>query len=189
MERLCRFARRRPEWVFRHSEPGFCSICQGQIPSALDVHMIKFHLELGQLWRCPVEWCTVWKGSVSDCLGYLQDKHGGSQYVAPWTMPRDLWRTSLRPDASGIAVDARLFHEVGCWLVHKHCVYKDSFPHPALWGGGVLSRPGFGHRPAHAEAYFHPCVGSAPGAGTRIVFSAWHVFTGTDGPPSCIVCQ
>ena len=31
--------------------------------------MINVHLELGQLWRCPVEWCAVWKDSVSDCLG------------------------------------------------------------------------------------------------------------------------
>ena len=55
-------------------------------------------LELGQLWRCPVEWCAVeWCAVVSDCLGHLQDKHGGSQYVAlkniakffpPWTVPR-----------------------------------------------------------------------------------------------------
>ena len=63
----------------RHSGLGFGSVCQEQIASALDVHMINVHLELGQLWRCPVEWCAVWKGSVSDCLRHLQDKHGGSQ--------------------------------------------------------------------------------------------------------------
>ena len=44
--------------------------------------MMNVHLELGQLWRCPVDWCTLWKGSVSDCLGHLQDEHGGSQYMA-----------------------------------------------------------------------------------------------------------
>ena len=76
VERLRRFAHRRPEWAFRHNGPGFCSICQEEIASALDVHMIKFHLELGQLWPCRVEWCTAWKGSVSDCLGHLHDKHG-----------------------------------------------------------------------------------------------------------------
>ena len=145
VERLRRFARRRPEWAFRHNGPGFCSICQEQIVSALDVHMINVHLELEQLWQCPVEWCAAWKGSMSDCLGHLQDKHGGSQYVAlkniakffpPWTVPRDLWMTALRPDVSGIAVDARLFHKAGCRLVHKYLVYKDPFPQPALQGGG-----------------------------------------------------
>ena len=143
-----RFARRRPEWAFRQTEPGFCSICQEYVASALNVHMINFHLELGQLWRCLVEWCTVWKGSMSDCLGHLQDKHGGSQYVALqnvakffplWTVPQDLWHTPLRLDVSVIAVDTRLFHEGGCRLVHKYRVYKDPFPHPVL-RGGVLPR-------------------------------------------------
>ena len=90
-----------------------------------------------------VEWCAVWKGTVSDCLGHLQEKHSGSQYVAlkniakffpPWMVPRDLWQTALRPDVSGIAVDVRLFHESRCRLVHKYWVYKDPFPHPPLRG-------------------------------------------------------
>ena len=140
MDRLRRLVRRRPEWAFQYSQPGFCSVCQEQVASALDVHMMNVHLELEQLWRCPVEWCTVWKGTVSDCLGHLQDKHGGSQYVAlknitkffpPWTVTQDLWQTALRPDVSGIAVDVRLLHEFRCRLV-----YKDPFPHPALPGGG-----------------------------------------------------
>ena len=76
--------------------------------------MMNVDQELGQLWRSPVEWCTVWKGSVSDCLSHLHDKHGGSQYVAlkslgrfftPWTVSRDLWQMVLRPDVLGIAVD------------------------------------------------------------------------------------
>ena len=152
--------------------------CDPVLPSALDVHMIKFHLELGQLWRCPVEWCTVWKGLVSDCLGHMQDKHGGLQYVVlkniakffpPWTVPRDLWRTALRPDVSGIAVNARLFHEAGCRLVHKYASTRTHFPIRHSGGGGgcllgcCLRGPGYGHRPAHAAAHFHPYVGSAPG--------------------------
>ena len=46
----------------------------------LGYHMMGFHLELGQLGRCPVEWFAVWKCSVSDCLGHLNEKHGGSAY-------------------------------------------------------------------------------------------------------------
>ena len=84
------------------------------------------------------------EGSVSDCLEHLHDKHGGSEYFAlknvvkffpPWTVTRDVWQTALRPDVSGIAVDARLFHEAGCRLVHKYRVHKDPFPHPALREG------------------------------------------------------
>ena len=123
VERLRRFTRRRPERAFRHNTPGFCPICQVKIESAVDVHMVNSHLELGQLWRCPVEWCAVWKGSVRDCLSHLNDKHGGStfftlknvaKFFPAWTVTRDIWQTALCPDVSGIAVDARLFHEAGC---------------------------------------------------------------------------
>ena len=84
--------------------------------------MMNAHLELGQLWRCPVEWCTVWKGSVSDCLSHLHEKYGGSQYVAmnnlgkffpPWTVPRDVCQMALHPDVSGVAVDIRLIPSSG----------------------------------------------------------------------------
>ena len=145
MKRLRRGARHRPDRAFRHSAPGVCPICEVKIESALDVPMINSHLELGQLWRCQVEWCAVWKGSVRDCLGHLNDKHGGLTFFAlknvakffpPWTVTRDVWQTALRPDVSGIAEDARLFHEAGCRLVYRYRVYKDPFPHPALRGEG-----------------------------------------------------
>ena len=138
VEHLRRFARHRPEWAFRHNAPGF--------ESALYVHMLGSHLELGQLWRCLVEWCAVWKGFVRDCLGHFNEKHGGSAFFAlknvhkffpPWMFIRDVWQAALCPEVSGIAVDTRLFHDAGCRLVHKYCVYKDPFPHPALREGVI----------------------------------------------------
>ena len=68
--------------------------------------MIACHLELGQLWRCPVTWCAVWKGSGRACLEHLAEKHGGStleiktnvaQFFPPWTVTRDVWLEALRP--------------------------------------------------------------------------------------------
>ena len=47
VERLCRFARRRPEWAFRHNAPGCCPVCRVDIESAMDVHIMGSHLELG----------------------------------------------------------------------------------------------------------------------------------------------
>ena len=141
MEQLRRDCHNRPDWEFRHSQPGYCSLCQEQVATAFVRHMMNVHLE--QLWWCPVEWCTVWKGSLCDCLGHLHEKHGGSQYVAmnnlgkffsPCTVPRDFWQTALRPDVSGMAVDVRLFHESGCRMVHEYRVYRDPFPHQALRG-------------------------------------------------------
>ena len=52
-------------------------------------------------------------------------------------MTRDVWHDALRPDVSGVAVDALLFHEAGSRLVHRYRVYKDPFPHPALRNGVI----------------------------------------------------
>ena len=95
-----------------------------------------------------------------------------AKFFPPWTVTRDVWQMALHPDVSGIAVDARLFHEAGCRLVHRYQVYKDPFPHPSLRGGGgasssvVIRGPGYGHRPAYTATHFHLCVGGAPGPGT-----------------------
>ena len=200
VERLHRFARRRPEWAFRHNAPGFCPICQDEIASALDVHMMISHLELGQLWRCLVEWCAVWKGSVSDCLGHLHDKHGGSEYFAlknmakfppTWMVTRDVWQTTLSPDVSGIAVDARLFNEAGCRLVHKYRAYKDPFPHPALREGVLPRLLSFVSRTMAivqlTQLHISIPRRGRPRARYQSNVFRWYVFTGTVEPPSCIV--
>ena len=77
VERLRRDARNRSDRAFRHSAAGFCVVCDERVDSALDAHMVAFHLELAQLWCCPVDWCAVWKGSVRACLEQLTEKHGG----------------------------------------------------------------------------------------------------------------
>ena len=173
--------------------------------------MMNVPLELGQLWRCPVEWCTVWKGSVSDCLWHLHGKHGGSQYVAvknlgkffppwtvSWTVSRDIWLTAIRPDVSGIAVDVRLFHEAGCHLVHKYRVYKDPFPHQALRGGGgevggqVINRllALVGRAMAIAQlTHHHSCIRGATRRGPRGMFSMWPTFTGDTNQTPIVYCS
>ena len=78
IERLRRDAPKRTDKAFRYSGPGFCGVCDTRIYSALDAHMMAHHLELGQLWRCPVTWCAVWKGSGRVCLEHMAEKHGGS---------------------------------------------------------------------------------------------------------------
>ena len=76
----------------------------------------------------------------------MAEKHGGStleittnvaKFFPPWTVTRDVWLAALRPDVSGVAVDALLFHEAGRRLVHRYRVYKDPFPHPALRDGVI----------------------------------------------------
>ena len=146
VERLRRDAKKRKDRVFRYCGPGYCSVCEERVYTALDSHMIAFHLELAQLWRCPVEWCAVWKGSVHECKEHLAEKHGVSTFVAmenvekfflPWTVTRSVWLNALRPDVSGIAVGTLLFHWAGQRLVHRYRIYRDPFPHPALRDGVV----------------------------------------------------
>ena len=60
-----------------------------------------------------------------------------AKFFPPWTVTRDVWHAALRPDVSGVAVDALLFHEAGHRLVHRYRVYKDPFPHPALRDGVI----------------------------------------------------
>ena len=146
MENLRRQAYQRPEWAYRHAKPGYCPVCKTLSESSLDFHMLCFHLELGQLWHCPVEWCAVCKGSVKECREHFNDKQGESATLdfervsrafPPWTVSREFWQKALRPDVSSIVVDVQLFHEAGSRLVHTYRVYKDPLPHQALrWGGG-----------------------------------------------------
>ena len=124
MEQLHHSCRDRPERAFRQGHPGYCPECKQDVAITLDRHMMNTHLELGQLWRCPVEWCTVWKGSVRDCLDHLREKHGGSQFDAlknlgkffpPWTVPRDFWHAALRPGISGMAVSSSFMIRDADW--------------------------------------------------------------------------
>ena len=138
------FTSRQP--AYRYTGRGYCPVCKAQSDYGLDTHMMCHHLALGQLWRCPVEWCAVWKGSVRECRDHFNDKHSGSETIdfdhvskafPAWTVPRDFWNKALRPEISGIAVDAMLFHESGRKLVHKYRVYRDPLPHPALREGKI----------------------------------------------------
>ena len=169
VERLRRDAPKRADKAFRYGGSGFCGVCDTRIYSALDAHMIAYHLELGQLWRCPVTWCAAWKGSGRACLEHLAEKHGGStldvttkvgKFFTPWTVTREVWHAAPCLDVSGVAVDALLFHEAGCRLVHWYRVYEDPFPHPALRVSG------HGHRPTDSAPDLDPVVRSSSGPGS-----------------------
>ena len=47
VERLRRDARKRTDRAFRDSAPGFCVVCGERVDTALDAHMIAFHLSCG----------------------------------------------------------------------------------------------------------------------------------------------
>ena len=143
MEDMRRLAYTGDEPAYRYTGRGYCPVCAIKTDHGLDMHMMCHHLGLGQLWRCPVEWCAMWKGSVRECRDHFNEKHSGSETLdfdkvskafPAWTVTRDFWKAALRPEVSGIAVDVKLFHEAGRRLVHK---YRDPWPHPALRNGRI----------------------------------------------------
>ena len=114
MEDLRRKAYRGDQAAYRYTGRGYCPTCKTRTDYALDSHMMCHHLDLGQLWRCPVEWCAVWKGSVRECRDHFNEKHSGSQTIdfdrvskafPAWTVTREFWKQALQPEISGIAVD------------------------------------------------------------------------------------
>ena len=86
-------------------------------------YVSTFHLDQGHLWRCPVSWCSQWKGTAQDCIEHIRLRHlvGTSlktanlgKWFPPWTVTRPAWYAVLKPNVSGIATDVVLFSEHGC---------------------------------------------------------------------------
>ena len=147
---------------------GLLPAVQNQADGSLESHMMCCHLGLGQLWRCPVEWCAVWKGSVRECQDHFNDKHSGSATLdfenvsrsfPAWTVTRKFWEQALKPKISGIAVDVR--------MVHKYRVYRDPIPHPALREGKITKLLSFVNRAMDCDSI----IGHSPGGKCQVTAS------------------
>ena len=55
---------------FRQSWPSSCVYCGSLIKCDMYRHVARLYL--AQLWRCPVLWCTVWKGMPQNCMDHLR---------------------------------------------------------------------------------------------------------------------
>ena len=100
-----------------------CTICGKHIQKNLGRHVALYHMELVQLWRCPVTWCTVWKGKAQDWVDHMRRAHDTLPLVKaanlacwfpPWTVTWKQWSSMTRPAASGIAVNTLLFSRRCC---------------------------------------------------------------------------
>ena len=80
---------------FCNARPGKCSYCNKWIKCDMYHHMAMYHLDLTQLWRGPVSWCTVWQGTPQDCMDQ-----------------RQVWSDSLTANDSGISTDVLLFSDM-----------------------------------------------------------------------------
>ena len=118
LDQMCKECRER----FGSTQSGVCATCGKHIQQNLGKHIALCHLELAQLWRCPVSWCTVWKGTSQDCVDHMRKTHdiptpvkaaNLARWFPPWTATRDQWTSMMRPTVSGIAVDTLLFSRIG----------------------------------------------------------------------------
>ena len=99
--------------------------------------------ELAQLWRCPVMWCTVWKGTAQDCIDHMRRTHDFpltvkaenlARYFPPWTVTREQWSATTMPSISGRAIDTLLFSCVGSLLFHRYRIISRTGTHAAFRG-------------------------------------------------------
>ena len=127
---------------FRQARPGPCRYCGTVIRCDMYRHVAKFHLDLAQLWRCPVSWCTVWKGTPKDCMDHVRGVHdvpwiakkaNMEKSIPPWTVCRQMWLDSLKAGHSGISTDIMLFSDLGLSLTHHYRIHRHGFPHIAFW--------------------------------------------------------
>ena len=112
---------------FGSTQSGNCT--RKYIQRDLGKHIAFYHLELMQLWRCPVMWCTVWKGTAQDCIDHMWRIHkvplsvkaaNLARFFPPWTVTREQWADMMMLSISGVAIDTLLFSRVGLPLCHRY---------------------------------------------------------------------
>ena len=129
---------------FRQSRPSNCVYCGSLIKCDCDMyrHVARFHLDLAQLWRCPLPQC---RGVPS----------GRARLRIEWTTCAELmmfrgrstrpaWRSIFRRGQlpgrcgrircllSGISTDVLLFSDIHLSLVHHYRIHKRGLPHIAF---------------------------------------------------------
>ena len=129
---------------FHGARTGCGPYCGTNIKHDMARHIASFHLDLAQLWRCPVSWCTQWKATPQDCIDHIRKKHSVpdsvqvanlGRWFPPWTVTRVVWNKALKPQVSGVSTDVVLFSEYGSSLVHLYRVFgRQSAAHASLRG-------------------------------------------------------
>ena len=73
---------------FGSIQSGACTTCGKYIQQNLGRHVALYRMELAQLWRCPVTWCTVWKDTPQDCVDHMSRVHDIPQLVKAANLAR-----------------------------------------------------------------------------------------------------
>ena len=140
---------------FRNSQSGSCTYCGRNIIHDMACHVSNYQLDLGKLWRCPVSWCTQWKGTPQDCIDHIRERHhvgisvktaNLGKWFPPWTVTRSVWNMAMLTNVLGISTDVVLFSEHGAQLVHHYRVFGDYVAHGSLRGPFMLELSCFTNR-------------------------------------------
>ena len=127
---------------FGSTQSGNCTHCGKYIQRDLGKHIVFYHLELAQLWRCPVMWCTVWKGTAQDCIDHMRRIHkvplsvkaaNLARFFPPWTVTREQWADMMIPSISVVAIATLLFSRIGSPLCHHYRIISWTGSHAAFW--------------------------------------------------------
>ena len=118
---------------FSQERPMPCRFCGKVIRVNMYRHVARLHLDLVQLWICPIAWCTTWKSSPQDCLEHIRNGHDVpwisktvciEKYAPPWTVCRELW------SRCGWNIQVfQLFSELVLSLTQHYRVYRGGLPH------------------------------------------------------------
>ena len=120
-----------------------CTHCGKYIQRHLGKHIAFYHLELVQMWRCPVMWCTVWKGTAQVCIDHMRRIHkvplsvkaaNLARFFPPWTVTREQWSDMMMSSISRVAIDTLLFSRVGSPVCHRYRIISRTGSHTAYWG-------------------------------------------------------
>ena len=129
----------------KHNSRKPCTFCGASTKIDMYRHVARCHLQLAQLWRCPVPWCTIWKGTSQDLMTHIVLGHkvpGETKRAClqkrfpPWTVTREQYAESLSPKRSGISNDVLLISEVGLTLVHHYRVHSALVHHYRVHSAG-----------------------------------------------------
>ena len=112
---------------FGSTQSGTCMTCGKHMQQNLGKHIALYHMELAQLWRCPVSWCTAWKGTAQDCVDHMRRVHNIPPLVKAANLAR--WHSMSQTAISGIAVDTLLFSRIGVPLFHRYRVFDRQGTH------------------------------------------------------------
>ena len=78
---------------YRQKRPAPCTFYGTITKCDVYRHVAHRHLELAQLWRCPVSWCTVWRGTPQDLMDHIRDAHN---------VPGEIRKVSLDSHTTGV---------------------------------------------------------------------------------------